>query len=586
MHRGPTLLATVMLIHAAVGSTFWSGLWRATVGGSYEDRRISEAFGGLDVDLIGRRLDALTQDQRPIALDATLSNDPFTYQRLTEALYPRVIDSRATARLVAVHASAPTGDGEAVAAFGPLRFELTGIGVRGSVQPAARQTTSLGGDVLAGIDAWLGALSLGVLVSWVVGRRMEDATALPSMLLLGALVVALAVTVMTWLQATSPTALMGLGFATSASLGLWTLRTPDRRAFWARSIGAIASRRENFVLGLFLALFAFRMLRSPISLWDGRSIWIFNAKRIFEHGLFLVSDLTHADARWAHPDYPLFFPSWLAFFGGHGAVMSERGAALGIAALFAVVFSLDWHLARTLLGRFCGGAFVLALSLVTDWITAGGYADGLLRLLLVGEFLAFASGPGHRRTGWIIAACASLMKAEGLVFALLIAVAFLLRGRGPQRESLVRRVLPFLIFAPALAHLTYVNSHGIDTLLRSNIFGIDRFFARLGDVLFVAPSLLVQPSYTQLQPALWQGVLGAIGLLFALVCRQKPSAVVTRAALLALAMSIFAVGSISALPEDVTFLVSSALDRLLLHPAAFLTLAALLALRAPKGKQA
>jgi hypothetical protein len=126
MRRAPTLLATVTLTLATIGTTFWSGLWQAAVGGAYEDRRVFEAFGGLDIDLIGRRLDALTQDQRPIALDATLSNDPFTYQRLTEALYPRVVDSSAPARLTAVHSSAPTGHGETVATFGPLRFELTG----------------------------------------------------------------------------------------------------------------------------------------------------------------------------------------------------------------------------------------------------------------------------------------------------------------------------------------------------------------------------------------------------------------------------------------------------------------------------
>jgi hypothetical protein len=264
--------------------------------------------------------------------------------------------------------------------------------------------------------------------------------------------------------------------------------------------------------------------------------------------------------------------------------MSERGAALGIAALFAVVCSLDWHLARAHLGRFCGGALVLALAFGTDWITAGGYADGLLRLLLVGEFLAFASGADHRQTAWIAAACASLMKAEGFVFAFLIATAFFVYERGPQRGSLAKRALPFLVFGPALAHLAYLNSLEIDTLLRSNIFrqGLEHFIPRLGDVLLAVPALLVQPSYTKLQPALWQGMLGAIGLLYALARRQKPSAAAALAALLALTMFCFAIGSISALPEDTTFLVTAALDRLLLHPAAFVMLAALLELRSQK----
>ncbi len=582
--RSATLLAAVLLVYAAASTSFWSGLQRAADGESYERQRIARAFGGLDIERIGRRIDEITQDRRPIALGASLATHYYFGQRLVEALYPRIISSRAVTRLSVAASETPAPDAETVFVVGNLRLELSGIGARGALPLPAPDPPGLIVELLGALDAFLGALCLGALVwLFVLRQRVNGPAELPVLLLLGALVIACEITLRTWLQAQGRASLTGLGFASSMLFVYATLRTRATRVRWSSALGELVAHRENFAFAAFLGLFALRMLRNPIALWDGRSIWLFHAKRISEHGIFLVSDLTHADTLWSHPDYPLFFPSWLSFFGGHFARFSERAAGLGIAALFAALCALNWRLARARLGRFCGGAFVLSLALGTDRITAGGYADGLLRLLLVAEFLAFASGAEQRRLAWIAAACASLMKGEGFVFAFLIAAGFFAHERRTQAAQLARRALPFLVFVPAVVHTLYVGSLGIDSVLKSKTTSevIAQFLPRLGEVLAAAPSLLVELGYTQLRPALWQGVLGALALVYALARRTKLPPTAKLALMLALAMAAFSVCTISALPENATWFVRTALGRLLLHPAALLVLAALLTLRAP-----
>ena len=92
------------------------------------------------------------------------------------------------------------------------------------------------------------------------------------------------------------------------------------------------------------ALYSFVIAVSPVSLWDGRSIWLFRAHQLSNHGMFALPDMLNMDSEWSHPDYPLLYPAWLAYFGGHP--FSERNASLAIGVLFVSLLVLIWYFAR------------------------------------------------------------------------------------------------------------------------------------------------------------------------------------------------------------------------------------------------
>jgi hypothetical protein len=61
--------------------------------GNYRERRVLHALGGMDIETIRARLDACLPTSQPIALGPQARADGFVSQRLTEALYPRLIQA-------------------------------------------------------------------------------------------------------------------------------------------------------------------------------------------------------------------------------------------------------------------------------------------------------------------------------------------------------------------------------------------------------------------------------------------------------------------------------------------------------------
>src|SRR5690606_6935028 len=108
---------------------------------------------------------------------------------------------------------------------------------------------------------------------------------------------------------------------------------------------------EHALFAALLLVLLARAVLLPISGWDGRSIWLFQAHRLFAHGLVPVDELRAASTLWSHPDYPLLLPAWLASFSALAPGFDEQGAALAIAVLIGACLALVWQLARPLLGR-------------------------------------------------------------------------------------------------------------------------------------------------------------------------------------------------------------------------------------------
>ena len=558
------LLSVALLLHACITSSLWLELGNAFQSDdlSYAQRRLAYAFQNLPVDRLAATLDQTLPAGSAITLGQRLAGNEFVRQRLSEGLYPGRIeaDSKFVLDL--------DESGRYLLNQRPLPFLES---------PTADNLEFSLFSLLASLMAVMG---LGTL-ALVPFRKKFVANALPAyptivatLILSGATVIACWATLTTWLQV-SPgwVAVYIAGLASfallSASVGVALARPGGLRKL---RNALLLSRPESVAPALLVAALFARLVLYPVTLWDGRSIWLFHARQLFATGYLSIGELRDPSLLWSHPDYPLLLPAFLSGFSSVlGNSFNERMATLGIPVLAGATLALLWHVARRRLGRWPGAAFSLALFLFVARATAGAYADGLLMLLLALELLAF-SGKDEHWLGWLAALAASLLKGEGLVLAAAIPTLVLLLRR-TRTGSITPRARYFVCFLPAIAHRLWLKSIGVDSLLKGHDFSAslnafpERFVALLSE-LWIPLSF---NTYSQLRALLLQGLgsLWVVAAIFACLRRRPPQPALVALAMATIAFA-FALVSISLLPEDVRWFAETALDRLLIHPAAFL----------------
>ncbi len=577
-------LAVALALHAALTTTFWHdttlALGRDRM--SYRQRRVHYAFKDIPFDRLAARLDRALPASEPVALPPEIGEIEFLRQRLTETLYPRQVSAAARFHLALVpRAGAEQGRGYPLADAAGLTFVVEGVTAEESPQtPSTIPDMPLRWGSLAACLG--GALGLGLAARFALGRAGGGGSGPPlwTVPLLGGLVIAFVISAATWTQLPVPR-------GTLAGVGLAALAWAAIRAVLARrhvaAIGVAVRRHWEFaLLAVLLVLIFARTAAFPVTGWDGRSIWLFNAHRVFGHGMMLKADATLGEALWSHPDYPLLFPAWMATFASLGTTFNERMASLGIPMLLAAALLPAWQLGRAALGRFAGTLMAVSFALAVDRTTGGAYADGYLMLFLVAEFLALGARETEV-TGWVAGAAAALTKPEGTVLAAIVAVCVVSLTPAWQGRRWRRRAIPLLWLLPAVAHRLWMSSVGVDSIVKGQALGavVQGFLPRLQDALRLAPSVLEGAGYTHVRGLLWDGVLAVLMTLMVRVSRSRPFGPLVRAALAAAALQVaFAFLAIAALPEGVPFFTVTALDRLLIHPATLLVLAALLSARA------
>lgn len=573
-------LALLFLVHSVIASALFGSVLAGVRHPDYGEARVALAFEGLRIRDLAARIDAALPPEQPIALGPALRESDFLVQRLTEGLYPRAIDARASVRLDARLASDRGG-----AAAGDLpvaRFREAELFLQGPFVPTHVPREVVAAPIPAwSTPLWAGAiasvLGLGLALLPLLGRGAPVAAPLrpAAAVLLAALALGLHATLATVLQRPlGARALPWIGLACVAGVGA-------RAAIHARGHAPLlisAARRalhrpERWLLAALVAALFFRAATSPISMWDGRSIWLFQAARLSAHGFVPLADLLHADVQWSHPDYPLLFPALLAGLSALRPAFDERLAATAIPLLLAACLTALWFLARRRLGRAAGAAFTLGLALSLDRVAGGGYADGFVVLLLLVEVLAFASHE-HRRLGWFAAACASLLKSEGILYALPVALLFAWRG-GADRSW--RRLAPLVALVPGPLYALWTRAHGVDSILQQKSLAAvaAELPGRFVDALAAAPALLVVPGYTGLRGLLVDGLLALLWIVVLGFARRTTLHELRPLLAIAALWIGIAFAAVSVPPQEVGWFVHTALDRLLAAPAALLVLAAL-----------
>jgi len=138
-----------------------------------------------------------------------------------------------------------------------------------------------------------------------------------------------------------------------------------------------------------------------------------------------------------------------------------------------------------------------------------------------------------------------------------------------KERSGSRRLTPLLVLAPAFIHVLWGRIIG----LRGAFDGIDwsgvceHLFGRLRVIVTTTYSVLSVGGYTRSHAIVWEGV---VALMFALVfclCVRPRRRSAELSIALALACASVAVALMLVTPRDLAWHVSTAMDRLLLHPA-------------------
>ena len=312
-----------------------------------------------------------------------------------------------------------------------------------------------------GLAAMASAARLGIAGLRV--RALSPGLYLPTAVLAGAVWVALICSVGSWLGVSVHWDLLaGVGLlALFATLALGATRLGRRGVgqALARARAALpALLRAEVLIGLVgLAALVYLVDRSPIVAWDARSIWFFRAKQMFIAGRFLPIDARTYS--WAHPGYPLLYPSVIAFFSAFGG-WDERRGSVAIAVLLGSLLSLVFVLARRTLGRWAGVAFAIVPGAYLLSLGISGMSDGYISLCLLVAVLGFASEETPEPVGWLGAFSAALIKREGFVFAFVLCAFFSLIGAPSRGRRWARRALPFLGFVPFVVHALWVRHLG------------------------------------------------------------------------------------------------------------------------------
>ena len=326
---------------------------------------------------------------------------------------------------------------------------------------------------------------------------------------------------------------------------------------------------------------------TPLREWDARSMWFFHGKVIHLHGRVFVPFFVDPLYKWSIPGYPLLLPAqaaWTAFFQGGWNDYSCKSFLL---FNFAAYVQLFWLVLRHSRIHWLIG--VLLTAVLFDQGTFGyvsGYADHhcAIALVLALAVLSLRSRRRHMPLFVLLLAYAGNAKNEGtgyviLLGALVFAAAMVTiwrrpRMRGVLQPALLRSLLPgIVLFAlPVALWWTFKGIHGIH-----NRYNLVERFGDAGSVL----QLLGERSSTIGAWFLDYYSSGAIPMVLAtivllLILRLRLGRRCVRAApgcahglllwgaFLAVNCLIFLVFAMT--PEDVTWHLRTAGDRLLFLP--------------------
>lgn len=574
---GATLLAALLLFWFHSGSVFPLFQWPlpSFQEAQYVERRDNESAKGFPIRTVEAGVNARLPAEIPITLGVELRNDPMLSQRLGERLYPRRLASNSEhvldyGKLDEQSVSLATWRGRQIVLRGPT-----------TQRPIAAPATSP--DYPLDFSWWrlaacvLGMLGWGMAIAFWArppGSPAIRVAGLGTSTVYAAAFIGTLASLATWLQIPVPLGIVSLlGLAAAA----WTLRSRERACRWLGDIIQPLRHWETWLLLTVGVPFFLYIARTPVTGWDGRSIWLFHAKQIFTEGCLARIDRWNPEYEFAHPHYPLLVPAWLAQCSSLEPQYNERMANLGIPVLCMGVVGAIWSAGRKALGRWPGAMLTLALLFALSDSMASGYVDAFVSLFLVLLILSLTNT--NEPLALAAALAASLVKREGLPLAFAVVVLYLITHPWARTRDIKARALRLAVFLPAVGHQIWSHYANFPDAYAANaVFSLGRIVERLPIVLSAATRLNSSSLYI---------MVGSLGVALSLVAMARGQWSWGGMAAVTLSAGFFGFVAYTMLvtPYDLGWHIATALDRLLIHPATMGILAPFLFLEHPSPVQ-
>ncbi len=252
--------------------------------------------------------------------------------------------------------------------------------------------------------------------------------------------------------------------------------------------------KKNKLLISILILLCFISLSSPVSDWDGRSIWLFNAKIIF-----YVDNLNNYFAYspyYSHPDYPIFVPILSATIAKLSGVWNE---ILPKISHFILAVPPIILLTKNLNKKMSLFIFIVLILFIYEKRIINGEVDVLLSLYsisLISLLSKFVNNKYHFLADYILVLFhiifLTLLKMEGLALAFCIFVSFYIISLRHNKNLILKLFFIFILgYIPIFLWVIYAKyagaaGGGIDVSSAQKMMsGGQRFFENLLNFKFI-----------------------------------------------------------------------------------------------------
>lgn len=247
--------------------------------------------------------------------------------------------------------------------------------------------------------------------------------------------------------------------------------------------------RVNFYLVLLVLIICLISLGSPAIDWDARSIWLFNAKRIF-YNKNLSDYINYTESEFSHLDYPILiqtFSASLAELIGNWNDIFPKISSIIFALPALVVIS------KIIDTKFEKFIFIVLILFIYEKKIINGEMDALLGLysiscvvLIINFYKNKKKSKSYYLTLVLHLIALTMIKIEGIAIFFSLLISFFITFYNFKIKSHNYLVTLFLLsLIPLVLWKNYVNSQNILSSSHLMISNGERFLENITDFKFI-----------------------------------------------------------------------------------------------------
>ena len=245
----------------------------------------------------------------------------------------------------------------------------------------------------------------------------------------------------------------------------------------------------NFYIVLIILTLAIVSLGSPVADWDGRSIWLFNAKRIF-YNENLSEYTNYLGSEFSHLDYPILIQTLSAslatIIGKWNEVFPKfSNIIFALPALIVISKNTNNRLNKLIL--------IILILFIYEKTLINGDMDALLGLYTISCAVLLIDFSRRNKVDlndyfliFLHFSALPMIKVEGIAILFCLSISYFLTFYDYKKKINNNLILIFLLsLIPVLTWKFFINSQNIISSSHLMISGGDRLFENLLDFKFL-----------------------------------------------------------------------------------------------------